>query len=103
MLDAGRNRYEIFCPEMARKAGELLGIEHELRLGLERGEFSLHYQPEVELATNRIIGAEALLRWQSPTHGSVPPTRFIPIAKATGLIMQLDKFVLRQAYLQTTE
>ena len=101
--DAGRNRYEIFCPEMARKAGELLGIEHELRLGLERGEFSLHYQPEVELATNRIVGAEALLRWQSPTRGSVPPARFIPIAEATGLIMQLGEFVLRQACLQTAE
>jgi diguanylate cyclase (GGDEF)-like protein/PAS domain S-box-containing protein len=82
--DGGRNRYEIFSPEMAVKAGELLGIEHELRVGLQRGEFSLHYQPEVELATNRIVGAEALLRWQSPTRGSVPPARFIPIAEATG-------------------
>jgi diguanylate cyclase (GGDEF)-like protein/PAS domain S-box-containing protein len=101
--DAGRNRYEIFCPEMARKAGELLGIEHELRVGLQRGEFSLHYQPEVELATNRIVGAEALLRWQSPTRGSVPPARFIPIAETTGLIMQLGEFVLREACLQTAE
>jgi diguanylate cyclase (GGDEF)-like protein/PAS domain S-box-containing protein len=101
--DAGRNRYEIFCPEMARKAGELLGIEQELRLGLQRGEFTLHYQPEVELATNRIVGAEALLRWQSPTRGSVPPARFIPIAEATGLIMQLGEFVLREACLQTAE
>ncbi len=101
--DAGRNRYEIFCPEMARKAGELLGIEQELRLGLQRGEFSLHYQPEVELATNRIVGVEALLRWQSPTRGSVPPARFIPIAEATELIMQLGEFVLREACLQTAE
>ncbi len=101
--DAGRNRYEIFCSEMARKAGELLGIEQELRLGLQRGEFSLHYQPEVELATNRIVGAEALLRWQSPTRGSVPPARFIPIAEATELIMQLGEFVLREACLQTAE
>jgi diguanylate cyclase (GGDEF)-like protein/PAS domain S-box-containing protein len=101
--DGGRNRYEIFCPEMAVKAGELLGIELELRVGLERGEFSLHYQPEVELATNRIVGAEALLRWQSPTRGSVPPARFIPIAEATGLIMQLGEFVLREACLQAAE
>lgn len=101
--DAGRNRYEIFCPDMARKAGELLGIEHELRLGLQRGEFSLHYQPEVELASNRIVGAEALLRWQSPTRGSVPPARFIPIAETTELIMQLGEFVLRQACLQAAE
>jgi diguanylate cyclase (GGDEF)-like protein/PAS domain S-box-containing protein len=101
--DGGRNRYEIFHPEMAIKAGELLGIEHELRVGLQRGEFSLHYQPEVELATNRIVGAEALLRWQSPTRGSVPPARFIPIAEATGLIMQLGEFVLREACLQAAE
>jgi len=101
--DGGRNRYEIFHPEMAREAGELLSIEHELRVGLQRGEFSLHYQPEVELATNRIVGAEALLRWQSPTRGSVPPARFIPIAEATGLIMQLGEFVLREACLQAAE
>jgi diguanylate cyclase (GGDEF)-like protein/PAS domain S-box-containing protein len=101
--DAGRGRYEIFCPEMARKAGELLGVEHELRLGLQRGEFSLHYQPEIELATDRIVGAEALLRWQSPTRGSVPPARFIPIAEATGLILPLGEFVLREACLQAAE
>ena len=101
--DAGRGRYEIFCPEMARKAGELLGIEHELRLGLQRGEFGLHYQPEIELATERIVGVEALLRWQSPTRGSVPPARFIPIAEATGLILPLGEFVLREACLQAAE
>jgi diguanylate cyclase (GGDEF)-like protein/PAS domain S-box-containing protein len=101
--DAGRGRYEVFCPEMARKAGELLGVDHELRVGLQRGEFSLHYQPEIELATDRIVGAEALLRWQSPTRGSVPPARFIPIAESTGLIFALGEFVLREACLQAAE
>jgi diguanylate cyclase (GGDEF)-like protein/PAS domain S-box-containing protein len=101
--DAGRGRYEIFSPEMARKAGELLGIEQELRLGLQRGEFSLHYQPEIELATDRIVGAEALLRWQSPTRGSIAPARFIPIAETTGLILQIGEFVLREACLQAAE
>jgi diguanylate cyclase (GGDEF)-like protein/PAS domain S-box-containing protein len=101
--DAGRGRYEVFCPEMARRAGELLGVEHELRVGLQRGEFSLHYQPEIELATDRIVGAEALLRWQSPTRGSVPPARFIPIAESTGLILALGEFVLREACLQAAE
>jgi EAL domain-containing protein (putative c-di-GMP-specific phosphodiesterase class I) len=101
--DAGRGRYEVFCPEMARKAGELLGVEHELRVGLQRGEFSLHYQPEIELATDRIVGAEALLRWQSPTRGSVPPARFIPIAESTGLILALGEFVLREACVQAAE
>jgi diguanylate cyclase (GGDEF)-like protein/PAS domain S-box-containing protein len=95
--DAGRGRYEIFCPEMAKGVGELLGIEQELRLALERGEFSLHYQPEIDLENGTIVGAEALLRWHSPTRGLVPPARFIPIAETTGLIIPLGEFVLRQA------
>jgi diguanylate cyclase (GGDEF)-like protein/PAS domain S-box-containing protein len=101
--DAGRGRYEIFCPEMAKDVGELLGIEHELRLGLQHSEFSLHYQPEIDLETATIVGAEALLRWHSPTRGLVPPGRFIPIAETTGLILPLGEFVLRQACAQTAE
>jgi diguanylate cyclase (GGDEF)-like protein/PAS domain S-box-containing protein len=98
--DAGRGRYELFCPEMTKGVGELLGIEQELRVALERGEFSLHYQPEIDLDTGKIVGAEALLRWHSPTRGLVPPARFIPIAEATGLILPLGEFVLRQACAQ---
>ena len=98
--DAGRGRYEIFCPEMAKDVGELLGIEHELRLGLQNEEFSLHYQPEIDLETTTIVGAEALLRWHSPTRGLVPPGRFIPIAETTGLILPLGEFVVRQACAQ---
>jgi diguanylate cyclase (GGDEF)-like protein/PAS domain S-box-containing protein len=98
--DGGRGRYEIFCPEMAKGVGELLGIEQELRQALERGEFRLHYQPEIDLETAKIVGAEALLRWHSPTRGPVPPARFIPIAETTGLILPLGEFVLRQACAQ---
>jgi diguanylate cyclase (GGDEF)-like protein/PAS domain S-box-containing protein len=101
--DAGRGRYEIFCPEMAKDVGELLGIEHELRLGLQRDEFSLHYQPEIDLEAATIVGAEALLRWHSPTRGLVPPGRFIPIAETTGLILPLGEFVLRQACAQAAD
>jgi diguanylate cyclase (GGDEF)-like protein/PAS domain S-box-containing protein len=101
--DAGRGRYEIFCPEMAKDVGELLGIEQELRLGVQRGEFSLHYQPEIDLESATIVGAEALLRWNSPTRGLVPPARFIPIAETTGLILPLGEFVLRQACAQAAE
>jgi diguanylate cyclase (GGDEF)-like protein/PAS domain S-box-containing protein len=101
--DAGRGRYELFCPEMAKDLGELLGIEHELRLGLQRGEFSLHYQPEIDLETTTIVAAEALLRWHSPTRGLVPPGRFIPIAETTGLILPLGEFVVRQACAQAAE
>jgi diguanylate cyclase (GGDEF)-like protein/PAS domain S-box-containing protein len=101
--DAGRGRYEIFCPEMAKDVGELLGIEHELRLGLQRGEFSLEYQPEIDLETATIVGAEALLRWHSPARGLVPPGRFIPIAETTGLIVPLGEFVVRQACVQAAK
>ncbi len=99
--EAGRSRYEVFNYGMARGLGESLGVEHELRIGMERGELSLHYQPELDLETHSIVGVEALVRWQSPTRGSVPPDRFIPVAEASGLIMPLGELVLREACGQT--
>jgi diguanylate cyclase (GGDEF)-like protein/PAS domain S-box-containing protein len=99
--EAGRGRYEVFRYEMARELGELLGLEHELRLGLQREEFSVHYQPEVALDTGDVVGVEALARWNSARRGSVPPARFIPVAESTGLILALGEFVLREACAQT--
>jgi EAL domain-containing protein (putative c-di-GMP-specific phosphodiesterase class I) len=86
---------------MTRELGELLGLEHELRLGLQRGEFSVHFQPAFDLVTDAIVGVEALVRWTSPTRGSVPPARFIPVAETTGVIRPLGEFVLREAFSQT--
>jgi diguanylate cyclase (GGDEF)-like protein/PAS domain S-box-containing protein len=100
---AGRGRYEVFSDEMAREFGELLGLEHELRLGLQRGEFAVHYQPEVELASGKIVGVEALVRWSSPSRGLMSPARFIPVAEATGLIGALGAYVLREACRQTAQ
>ena len=97
----GRGRYAVFHHDMGRELGELFGIEHELRLGLQRGEFSVHYQPQISLESREIVGVEALLRWRSPTRGAVPPGQFIPIAESTGLIQPLGEFVLREACDQT--
>ncbi|MDP9259438.1 MAG: EAL domain-containing protein [Actinomycetota bacterium] len=99
--NAGRGRYEVFRGEMAREFGETLGLEYELRLGLQHGEFSLHYQPEIEVVGGAIVGVEALLRWTSPTLGSVSPGEFIAAAEATGMIMQLGELALREACEQT--
>jgi diguanylate cyclase (GGDEF)-like protein/PAS domain S-box-containing protein len=101
--EAGRGRFELFHYDMARELGELLGLEHELRLGLQRREFTLHYQPEVDLASGEIVGVEALVRWNSPRRGLVPPDRFIHVAETTGLILGLGEFVLREACAQTAE
>ena len=99
--EAGRGRTEVFRDDMDRELGELLGLEHELRLGLQRGEFSLHYQPEVSLDGISIVGVEALMRWHSPARGLIPPDTFIPVAETTGLIMPLGEFALREACEQT--
>src|ERR1700693_3535085 len=76
--EAGRGRFELFKDGMARELGELLGLEHELRLGLKSGQFKVHSQPLVDLEARAIVGVEALLRWHSPTRGLVEPSRFIP-------------------------
>jgi EAL domain-containing protein (putative c-di-GMP-specific phosphodiesterase class I) len=79
------------------RAVERQSIEESLRRALERKEFSLHYQPKVRLATGEITGAEALLRWNHPTRGSVSPANFIPVAEDCGLILPIGHWVLREA------
>ncbi len=101
--EAGRNRFAVFGEDMARRAIDLRQLEQELRLGLRRGEFSMHYQPEIDLASDAIVGVEALLRWHSPTRGQISPAEFIPVAEATGAIFELGEFVLREACAQTAQ
>lgn len=94
---AGRNLYRFFDPIMHSQSAERLTLENELRRAIERGELLLHYQPQVNVRTGRIVGLEALARWQHPTRGMVQPNRFISIAEQTGLIVPLGEWVLRQA------
>jgi diguanylate cyclase (GGDEF)-like protein/PAS domain S-box-containing protein len=97
---AGRRRYEVFRNEMANDLAELVGLEHDMRLGLQRGEFAVHYQPTVDIKTRVVTGAEALLRWVSPTRGPIGPDRFIPIAESTGMIHELGEYVLDESMRQ---
>jgi diguanylate cyclase (GGDEF)-like protein/PAS domain S-box-containing protein len=99
--DAGRGHHQVFKYDMALEFGELLALEGELRAALENEDFELHYQPEIDVDSRQIVGVEALLRWESKTRGFIPPSDFIPIAEATGLILPLGDFVLREACRQT--
>ena len=95
--------YAVFDPAMNVEALERLDLEGDLRRAVDRGEFVVYYQPKVELSTGRIIGAEALVRWQNPQRGMVSPAKFIPVAEETGLIRQIGGWVLREACLQAKE
>ena len=93
----GRGTYKFFEPSMDLRAQTRRAFELELRAGLARGEFEVHYQPLINIETGKISGFEALARWRSPLRGMVPPNDFIPVAEETGIIVMLGEWILKQA------
>lgn len=96
----GRNKFQFYSPHMHDQAVRTLALQNDLRRALDRKEFVLHYQPMVELSSESIIAAEALVRWQHPTDGLRPPCDFIGVAEESGLIVPLGEWVLREACAQ---
>jgi diguanylate cyclase (GGDEF)-like protein len=94
---AGGSSYRYYHKEMSSSTAERLALEHRLRGALDRGEFVLYYQPQIHRRGHRIVGVEALLRWQDPERGLVTPGEFLPVLESTGLILRVGEWVLRQA------
>ena len=96
----GRNNYQFYTTAIGNKASERLRLENNLYRAIKNSEFLLHYQPQIDLNTGKIVGLEALVRWEHPERGFMAPDQFIPLAEETGLICQIDEWVLLQACLQ---
>ena len=95
--EGGRNRFQFFDPSMGSRMQERFAIEEGMRRGLIHGAFHVHFQPQLDARTHTVMGMEALLRWDDPDMGSIAPTKFIPVAEETGLIVELGEFVFREA------
>jgi EAL domain-containing protein (putative c-di-GMP-specific phosphodiesterase class I) len=99
----GKNRLMYFTPEIGSLFHERMSLENQLRGAVQRNEIYVHYQPEFELAGNRLLRFEALARWTNPALGEIPPAKFIPIAEESGLIVSLGAFIMEQACIEAVK
>ncbi len=95
--DRGRNNFQLFSPIMARRLKERMAIETSLRNALNADQLDVHYQPIVDISSRRVVALEALLRWKHPSHGFIPPERFVAVAEECGLIVPIGELVLARA------
>ena len=100
--EEGRNNYQFYASQMSEYVFERVVMESSLRLALKQDELVVYFQPQFRIKTNAIVGMEALVRWQHPSLGLVPPDRFIPIAEESGLIIELDRIVMKKAMQEFT-
>lgn len=94
---SGRNGFAFFDPSMEAKSLERILLENEMRKGMEQGQFHIYYQPKIDIATGELTGMEALVRWLHPELGVISPSKFIPVAEETGMIIAMGEWILREA------